>query len=161
MKLDNKDAYDRIRGQFVLAIFIAATLISFSVFYDYLTLYFIPISNLAYAIIFSSLFIIYIIYRLQLKYHFIIYDDEGDKIIIRYYPVTSFITKYISIEIPFDSLYKIEINRTFFNQREELIVHQTTKKGIAKYKPIPLTALTNNQKRDLINALNSLAKVKM
>ncbi|MBI5540345.1 MAG: hypothetical protein HY951_09830 [Bacteroidia bacterium] len=161
MKLDNKDAYDRIRGQFVLAIFIAATLISFSVFYDYLTLYFIPISNLAYAIIFSSLFIIYIIYRLQLKYHFIIYDDEGDKIVIRYYPVTSFITKYISIEIPFDSLFKIEIKRTFFNQREELIVHQTTKKGIAKYKPIPLTALTNNQKRDLINALNSLAKVKM
>lgn len=161
MKFDNKDAYDRIRGQFVLAIFIAATLISFSVFYDYLTLYFIPISKVAYASIFGSMLIIYIIYRFQLKYHFIIYDDEGDKIILRYYPVTSIVTKYISIEIPFDSLYKIEINRAFFNQREELIVHQETKKGIAKYKPIPLTALTKRQKRELINALNSLAKVKM
>jgi hypothetical protein len=161
MKLDNKDAYDRIRGQFVLAIFIDATLISLSIFYDFLTVYFIPISGTAYALIFASLLLIYIIYRSGLKYHFIIYDDESNKIILRYYPVMSLITKYTSIEIPFNSLYKIEITNKFFNQREELIIHQVVKKGVAKYKPIPLTALSNKQKKDLLNALNSHAKVKM
>ncbi len=161
MKIDNKDSYDRLRGQLVIAIFIVATLISISMFYDFFTIYFIPISGSTYAFIFGGLLLLYIIYRNGLKYHFIIYDDESDKIILRYYPQSSFLTKYTSIEIPFNSLYKIEITRAFFNQREELTIHQTVKKGVAKYKPIPLTALSNKQKKDLLNALNSHAKVKM
>jgi hypothetical protein len=161
MKLDNKDSYDRIRGQFVISIFIAATLISISMFYHFFTNYFIPISRGAYAGIFSGILLLYIVYRFGLKYHFIIYDDESDKILLRYYPVSSFMTKYTSIEIPFNALYQIEIQKAFFNQREELIIHQVVKKGIAKYKPIPLSALSNKQKKDLINALNSFAKVKM
>lgn len=161
MKIDNRDSYDKLRGQLVIVIFVTILLISLSIFYNLFTEYFIPINKYAYVIIFSILFILYLIYRTGVKYHFIIYDDETDKIILRYSPLTSFSPKHLSIEIPFNSLYKIEIKKEFFNLRDELIVYQTIKQKIAKYKPIPLTGLSKKEKSDLINALNSFAKIKI
>jgi len=161
MKIDNKDVYYKIRGQLIVVVFITATLITLSLFYSIFTDYFIPINKVAYACIFGGLLILFIIYRTFLKYHYIIYDDESDKIILRYYPVTSLTPKHLSIEIPYNTLYKIEIKKKFFNQRDELIIYQIVNKGVAKYKPIPLTALSKKEKKDLINALNFFAKIKM
>ena len=161
MKIDNRDSYDRLRGQLVIAVFITVLLISLSVFYNLFTDYFIPVNKYAYVIIFSTLFVLYLVYRTGLKYHFIIYDDETDKIILRYSPLISFSPKHLSIEIPYNSLYKIEIKKEFFNLRDELIVYQTIKQKVAKYKPIPLTGLSKKEKSDLIQALNSFAKIKI
>lgn len=161
MIIDNKDAYDRIRGKLAVATIFFSGLIAFAVLYDILPKYFIPISKTAYALIFAGLFILLLIFRANLKYHFIMYNDEGEKIILRYYPLSSFKTKFISIEIPFNALYKIEINKVFFGFREELVIYQKVKEGIAKYKPIPLTALTKKEKENLLQSLNKLARVKM
>jgi hypothetical protein len=58
-------------------------------------------------------------------------------------------------------LYKIEINKVFFGFREELTIYQTTKEGVAKYKPVPLTALTKKEKEQLLQSMNNHARVKM
>lgn len=161
MNIDNQDAHDRIRGILVLVTIFFSTVIAISALYDFFPAYLFPISRLAYSLIFGGFFIIFLIYRTKLKYHYILFNDESDKITLRYYPFTSFNAKHMSIEIPFDSLYKIEINKAFFNFREELIIYQVVKKNIAKYKPIPLTALTIKEKNQLIEALNKYARVKM
>jgi len=161
MNIDNQEAYHRIRGILVLATIISSTLIAISVLYDFFPAYLFPISRLAYALIFGGLFIIFLIYRTMLKYHYINYNDESNKITLRFYPFTSFNAKHTSIEIPLDSLYKIELNKTFFKFREELTIYQVVKKGVAKYKPIPLTALTIKERNQLIEALNKFARVKM
>ena len=160
MIIDNKDAYERLRGILAIATIIASGLIAFSVFYDFLPNYFIPMSQLAYALTFAGLFVLYLIYRINLKYHFIIYNDEEEKIVLRYYPLSSFKTKFISIEIPYNELYKIEVQKKFFNFREELIIFQVIKEGVAKYKPIPLSALTKKEKEKLLAALNKFARIK-
>jgi hypothetical protein len=123
--------------------------------------YLIPMRQLYYALIFAGIFVIYLLFRANLKYHFIIYNDEGDKIVFRHYPLSSFQSKYVSIEIPFNALYKIEINKVFFGFREELTIYQTTKEGVAKYKPVPLTALTKKEKEQLLQSMNNHARVKM
>ena len=162
MIIDNNDSYGRIRGMLAITTIFFATLIAVSILYDIFPKYLIPMSQTAYALSFGGLFIIYLIYRVGLKYHYIIYNDESNKIILRHYPFTSFFnTKYTSIEIPFNTLYKIEIQKAFFKMREELIIYQTLKEGVSKYKPIPLTALTKKEKKDLINALNQHARIKM
>jgi len=161
MIIDNKDAYDRIRGKLAVTAIFFSALVAFSVLYDFLPKYFIPMSQLAYTLTFVGFFVLFLIYRTNLKYHFIIYNDEEDKIVLRYYPLSSFKTKFISVEIPYKSLYKIEIQKKFFNQREELIIFQVVKEGVAKYKPIPLTALTKKEKEQLITSLNKFARIKM
>ncbi len=161
MKVDNRDSYDKLRGQLVIVTFITAGLIATSMFYNVFTDYLFPINKIFYSIFFSLLFILYLIYRIKLKYYFIIYNDEEDKIVLRYYPLTSFSPRHLSIEMPYNSLYKIEIKKEFFNLREELIIHQIVKKQIAKYKPIPLTGLSKKQKTELLTALNSFAKNKI
>lgn len=161
MKIDNRDSYEKLRGQLVIVTFVAAILISISMFYDVFTEYLFPINKNIYSYTFGFLFVLYLIYRVKLKYYFIIYDDEDDKIILRYYPFTSFSPKHLSIEMPFNSLHKIEIKKEFFNLRDELIIYQVVKKQIAKYKPIPLTGLSKKQKTELLNALNSFAKHKI
>jgi hypothetical protein len=162
MNIDNSDSYTRIRGTLAIVTIFFATLIAISILYDLFPNYLIPMSRTAYALTFGGFFILFLIYRTELKYQYIIYNDENNKIILRYYPFTSFFnTKYTSIEIPFNSLYKIEIQKVFFNRREELIIFQTLKEGVAKYKPIPLTALTKKEKNDLIQSLNHYARIKM
>jgi hypothetical protein len=161
MKIDNQDAHDRIRGILALATFFFSGLIALATLYDILPTYLFPISKLAYSLIFGGFFVIYLIYRSKLKYHYIFYDDESNKIILRYYPFSSFNAKHMSIEIPYDLLYKIEIQKAFLKFREELIIYQVVEKGVAKYKPIPLTALTRKEKKQLIEALNKFARVKM
>ena len=91
------------------------------------------------------------------------YDDEEDpKIIaIKFYAMTSLFPKYNMIKIPKDQLYKFEIKKAFANQREDLILYQKLKEGIAKYKPISITALSKNHKKQIIDALNTYAKIKL
>lgn len=161
MNIDNQDAHDRIRGMLAVATIIFSGLIAFAALYDTLPTYLFPISRLAYSLIFGGFFIIFLIYRANLKYHYIFYNDESDKIILRYYPFSSFNPKHMAIEIPIDSLHKIEVNKAFLNLREELIIYQIVNKGVAKYKPIPLTALTLKEKNQLIDSLNKHARVKM
>jgi hypothetical protein len=161
MKIDNLEARDRIKGTLAIVTFLFSALISFSALYDFFPEYLFPIGRSPYALTFGGFFIIFLIYRSKLKYHYIGYDDESNNITVRYYSFTDFNAKHMSIEIPHDSLFKIEIKKAFFNIREELIIYQVTAKGVAKYQPIPLTALTTKEKNQLIEALNKLAQVKM
>lgn len=162
MKLDNNDDYYRITGQLIIIAFIFFCLLSISVLYDVFHKL-IPIPSWIFPVFFGLLFLIYIFIRQNKKFNFIIYDDEEEDnfILIKYYPMLSFNPKHQMLKIPKNALYKIEIQKAFFNLREEIIIYQTIKKEVAKYKPIPITALNKNEKKILIQTLNQFAKVKM
>ena len=163
MKFDNKSDYDRLRGQLVITTMIFFTFISIGILYDFYEKYLFPIPSWIYSIFFAILFILYLIYRHKKHYIIIIYDDEesSQHIIIKYYSMTSFNPKYNMIKIPKNALYKIEIVKSFYNKREELIIYQKIKEGIAKYKPISLTGLNKQTKTLLLETLNSYAKHKI
>lgn len=161
MEFDNKNAYDRIRGKLAVVTIIFSGLIGLSILYDFFQMYLFNVNKWVYTSFFAFLFVLYLVYRAGLKYHFIIYNDEGGKIILRYYPLSSFRIKFLSVEIPYNALYKIEVNKVFFGLREEMTIYQTVKGKIAKYKPIPLSALSKKEKTNLINSLNKFAQVKM
>ncbi len=163
MKFDNKSDYERLRGQLVAVSIIFFTLIGIGILYDIYEKYLFPIPSWIYSIFFSFFFVLYMIYRFKKRYQIIFYDDEESPqhIILKFYSMTSFIPKYNMIKIPKNSLYKIEIQKSFYNKREELIIYQKLKEGIAKYRPISLTGLTNKNKTLLLQTLDSFAKVKM
>lgn len=162
MKIDNHDDYNRLRGQLAFITMFFMLLIGIGILYDVYTEYLIPIPSWIYSVFFGLCFIGYLVFRSQKQYNIIMYDDEEDpKIIaIKFYAMTSLFPKYNMIKIPKDQLYKFEIKKAFANWRDELVLYQKMKQGIAKYKPISISALSKNHKKQIIDALNSYAKIK-
>lgn len=95
------------------------------------------------------LFIILVIYLLDLNY--IYFNDDGDQIVIRYYPMRPLGRKKKAVQIPKISLAGFEIKKSFLGIRKSLILHQKTKKGAAKYPAIGITAL-NKKELDIITS---------
>lgn len=163
MKFDNKGDYERLRGQLAVVTIVFATLIAAGVLYDFYEQYLFPIPSWIYSLFFAVLFVLYLIYRHHKRYQIIIYDDEEapQHIILKFYSMTSFAPKYNMVKIPKNSLVKIEIQKAFYNRRDELIIYQKVKEGIAKYKPISLTGLNKQNKQLLLETLDSFAKTKL
>ncbi len=163
MKFDNKSDYERIRGQLALVTIFFSTFITLGILYDFYETYLFPIPSWIYSIFFAMLFVLYLIYRSKKKYQIIIYDDEESPqhIILKFYSMTSFIPKYNMIKIPKNALYKIEVVSAFYNRREELIIYQRMKEGVAKYKPISITGLNKQSRQLLLETLDSFSEHKM
>lgn len=73
------------------------------------------------------------------------FDDEGDKIIIRYYPIRPLGRKKKAIQIHKISFAGFEIKKTLLGIKKILILKQLVKKTVAKYPPVGITALTKKE----------------
>jgi hypothetical protein len=89
------------------------------------------------------LLIIIILYLQDLNY--IYFNDDGDQIIIRYYPMRPFARKKRAVQIPKISLAGFDIKKSLFGFRKSLVLQQKTKKGIATYPGIGITALNSRE----------------
>ena len=157
IKFDNLDNLMRLRAFMYIWAFVTIVFATVGIMYDVYETYLIPVPSYLYSIFFILLYIFYLVYRSQLKYHFIFFSDEGPKVVLRYYRFGGITHQYRSFEIVKSSLYSFEITRHFFNKREELVIYQKTPKGIAKYPPVPLTALTPEQSSALTQTLSLYA----
>jgi hypothetical protein len=95
------------------------------------------------------LLIIIILYLLDLNY--VYFNDDGDQIVLRYYPMRPFARKKKAVQIPKISLAGFDIKKSLFGLRKSLVLQQKTKKGIATYPGIGITAL-NSKEIELIAA---------
>jgi hypothetical protein len=97
------------------------------------------------------LFIILVINLLNLNY--VYFNDDGDQIVIRYYPMRPIGRKNKAVQIPKISLAGFEIKKSFFGLRKSLVLHQKTKKGSAKYPAIGIGALNIKEQNIITNQL--------
>lgn len=120
--------------------------------------YIFDLNPFFYAGFFLLIYVGFIAYIEKLKYNYIQYADEGEKIVFRYYPLRIFSRKYKAIEIPKFAFIKFETKISFNNKVEEIILFQKTKKGIFQYPPISISALSENDKIRLKQSLLSFSK---
>ncbi len=73
------------------------------------------------------------------------FNDKGDKLIIRYYPIRPLGRTKKAVQIPKTALAKYEIVKTNLGLKKVLILHQHVKKNVAKYPPIGVTSLTREE----------------
>ncbi|RZT91344.1 hypothetical protein EV201_3159 [Ancylomarina subtilis] len=109
----------------------------------------------------AGLFVIYVLLiglNLVREYNFIIYKDTDDKIIMRYYPLHPFHDKFKSIEISKQTFSHFELKKRSMGLREDLFLYQISAKGLAKYPGISLSALSKNQKTEILNSLLKYSK---
>jgi hypothetical protein len=86
------------------------------------------------------------------------FNDKGDKLIFRYYPIRPLARSKKAIQIPKTALAKAEIVRTNMGLKRVLILHQHVKGKIAKYPPISITTLTEAEVSQLAQQLARYAR---
>ncbi len=89
-------------------------------------------------------FVVFLILIFFINYNYVSFSTANRKIVLRYYPVISiFNREYNSIDFPQKILYKYKLKRTFLYSDLTLVVK--TRRGIADYPPVSLTALKKDE----------------
>jgi hypothetical protein len=103
------------------------------------------LSRYTIVLILTGLYIIIIIIGYFLERNYIYFNDDGEDIILRYYPIRPVAMKKRSVEIPKATFVKFEIRKSFFGLKKTLILYQKVKNKVARYPSIGLSALTKSE----------------
>ena len=112
------------------------------------------VENSLLAVFFAIAYVIYSIYNTFRNYHYIYFNDESDKIVLRYFSPSIFTSKKNSIEIPKKEYSGYMVKSVFLRYRETITLLRHTGKGIAKYPPVSVTALNAHERDMLLHALD-------
>lgn len=116
------------------------------------------LSNNLLAIFFAIAYLIYGVYESFRNYNYIYFNDESDKIVLRYFSPNIFTSKKNSIEIPKKDFAGYNLNSFFMRYRESITLFRRSGKGIAKYPPVSITALSEEERYSMLFNLNQLKK---
>ena len=117
------------------------------------------IGQLEVTIFLCLVYFIIILPPIVLKYQFVFVSLEENILSVKYYTIGFIPGARKSFEFPVSEFYKYELGKSLFKLRESIILYRKIKKGVAKYPPISLTGLKENQRNKLITLFTSLSKV--
>lgn len=98
-------------------------------------------------------------YNILLKPHYVYFSDNGDKIILRYYPARIINQKKHSIEILKQDFISWEVKRFFFGRAEMLFLTRRYKNSVARFPGVSLSAVRKIDRDKIKSALNAYMKM--
>ena len=108
--------------------------------------------------LFAVIYLAVNIYNLLKRPYFVSYNDHGEMIVMRYYPLSLFNSRKHSIEIPKKQLVKFELVEFLFGSQRKIVLYQNFRNKVAKYPPISLSALDKDDQERIIQSLNKYTK---
>lgn len=108
------------------------------------------------AILLGAIYLFLILRPLVLNHYFIYATVEEGVLRVKFYKLGFIPGKPKTFEIPVKEYNKFEIRTYLYGLREDIILFRKIKKGIAKYPPLSLTALTRKQRNQFISMLKSI-----
>jgi hypothetical protein len=158
MQFDNQKTTIRIwLWKMFLAIFFAGV----AIFFLTTTWFNKPVLGLKRSelvLITAGLYLLIMVYLYLLDMYYVYFNDDGDQIVIRYYPMRAFARKNKAIQIPKISLAGFHIKKSLFGLRKSLVLKQKTKKGFATYPAISLTAFDSKETEIIITELKRFVR---
>jgi len=113
--------------------------------------------NLITFIIGIVLFLVYLFLLLK-KLHYFYYNDDKNKVIIRFYQAHPLIRTFKAFEIPKNIIKGYEIKETLLGLRKSLIINVENNRKSGEYPPVSISLLSKKEIETLEKALNSLIK---
>ncbi len=103
-----------------------------------------------YAIAVVGVFALWFLFFQVADYQYIEFNDTENKILLRYYKAVRFgKTNYNSIEFPQQLLYKFHFDNSLFGKMTDLTLVIKTRRGIAEYPSVSLTALPKDERKKM------------
>ena len=112
------------------------------------------VENSLLAVFCGIAYLIFSLYNTFRNYHYIYFNDESDKLVLRYFSPNLFTSKKNSIEIPKKDFAGYILDSFFLRYREKITMLRRTGKGLAKYPPVSITALDAHERDMLLHALD-------
>jgi preprotein translocase subunit SecF len=147
MKIENKKRVIKLRKLFyMVSVFIAiAALVLF--LFDFTI----------YGIAMVGVFALWFLYFQVADYHYIYFSNANNKILLRYYKAVRFGKgQYNSIEFPQYMLQNAYFENSMAGKMSDLTFVVKTKRGMAEYPSVSLTALSKEERRQMQEALNNI-----
>ncbi|MBN1984669.1 MAG: hypothetical protein JW761_00130 [Prolixibacteraceae bacterium] len=147
MKIENKKRVIKLRKLFyMVSVFIAiAALVLF--LFDFTI----------YGIAMVGIFALWFLYFQVADYHYIYFSNANNKILLRYYKAVRFGKgQYNSIEFPQYMLQNAYFENSMAGKMSDLTFVVKTKRGMAEYPSVSLTALSKDERRQMQEALNNI-----
>jgi hypothetical protein len=111
----------------------------------------------AWIIILTVCFIIIMVIPVIMNFQYILFSDDGDTIIFRYYTTGLFSGNKNSVEIEKRTFSGFTVDKGFLGIIQSVTLYQRMKEGVAKYPPIFISALKRKDRETVLESLTSYA----
>jgi len=112
---------------------------------------------IAMALISIGVFSLWYLYFHVADYQFIEYSDENNRIMLRYYKAVSLGSpRFNEIEFPQNMLRKVFFDNSIFGKMSDVTLVVTTKRGVADYPSVSLSAVNFEDRQKMAQSLNEL-----
>ena len=148
MKIDNKKNAVKLKRWFYLvSVVIALVALCFFLLFELII----------YGIAMVGVFSVWFLFFHVADFQFIEYSDENGKILLRYFKVVRFGKgEYHSIEFPQQILQNAYFENSVFGKLSDLTFIVKTKRGIAEYPSVSLSAVPKEDRKKMQASLNRL-----
>ena len=106
------------------------------------------------AIFISAIYIIVNWVNYRKRPYYVSYNDQGDKLVVRYYPISMFTSRKNSIEIPKQHFVKYELKPFLLKTQHYLILYQNFRGKVVAYPRISLSAMEKKDREKMLASLD-------
>lgn len=150
MKISNKQKISKLKKVF----FVVSAVIALATLGIFLT------TDMIYGLAGVGVFSMWYLFFHVADYQYIEYNDTGDKIILRYYKAIGFGRKdYSSIDFPKQLLKNVYFENSLFGKLSDLTILIRTKRGVAEYPSVSLSAMSYSDRKKIEHSLKSSLEI--
>jgi hypothetical protein len=146
----------QLRRLLVMVFFILIFLIIIF-FVNYKAVY-LGLNRYQWGMVWTVFYLLSIIIESLFELKYIFFNDDTEKIVLRYFSLGYFNRKKQTIEIPKEEFAGYEIKNSFFGLKKKIILTRTFKSKDAKYPSVPLTILSKDQMDKMQASLDQYKK---
>jgi hypothetical protein len=106
------------------------------------------------AIFISAIYILVNWINFMKRPYYVSYNDQGEMLVVRYYPVSMFTSKKNSIEIPKKQFVKYELKPFLLKSQHYLILYQNFREKVVPYPRISLSAMEKEDREKMLKSLD-------
>ena len=157
MTLDNSKTIIGLRIRIFTATVLLLTWFILTYFAEIIRFPLLGMSDTVWTIILISLYFLYALYPMVLNYQYVLYSDEGDTVVFRYFMAGIVGGKKNSIEINKNVFAGFKTETKYFGLMHSIILYQQLREGVANYPPVYISNLTRKEKSKVLNSLYLLS----
>jgi hypothetical protein len=147
MRINNKNRAVKLKRIFFLVSVVIAIAALLFFLFDFV----------AFALISVGIFSLWYLYFHVADYQFIEFSNENERILLRYYKAVSFGRPgFNEIEFPKSVLKKALFENSIFGELTDVTLVIKTKKGVAEYPSVSLSAVNKKDRKEMSTALKEL-----
>ena len=159
MTFDNKDRVIGTRIMLLVATVLFITYLVLAYAAKKISFPLLGMDDGAWTTILCALYLIIIIYPSFAKYQYFFFSDNGEKLIFRYFFAGLIGGKKKAIEINKQDFYGYEYTTECLGIRKYLTLYQKIKSNVAKYPPIPISAVSKKNREEMIEKLDKYNQI--